>query len=155
MGSWDSSPESPFTFLFPIQLLPGRGSVSRGIAVNPRIPHIKGQPSDGPVARVTVAKRLIGPCWRKEGRFAEELKILKAYIWSKSFVRRWCLSLGLVHSRTICSMVLFVLTLFGCSSRMFLSALLLANESASFESVQIRLCSLGGIGLAERDVPGQ
>src|SRR6185437_4997723 len=55
----------------------------------------------------------------------------------KSFVCRMYLFLGLVQSQTISSMVLPDPMLFGCSSRMLLSMTLSANESASFESVQI------------------
>ena len=63
-------------------------------------------------------------------------KVEVTYISSKRLVCRWYLSLGFVQSRTISSMVLPVLMLFGRSSKTHLSARLSTNESAYFESVQ-------------------
>src|SRR5580704_17244250 len=63
--------------------------------------------------------------------------VLMAYIWSKSLVCRSYLSLGFVQSRTISLIVFPELTLFGCISKMHLSAQLSANESACLQRVQI------------------
>jgi len=83
-------------------------------------------------------KRVVSPSWLVKGWILlSGRRLLKAYISSKSFVCRSYLFLGLVQSRTISSMVLPELMLFGCFSRMLLSVVLSANASASFESVQI------------------